>query len=108
MDPPSLEIAATRLLADDFAFGMSGSVYITTHPEHTLVRLEPSGLARHWLAPNRVWSEPALAFGDGPVTKAIYVTTDGGFLIPHEAGIQDAKLVRIEVGERGWPLLQGV
>jgi hypothetical protein len=33
-------------------------------------------------------------------------TTGGGFLIPHESGIEDAKLVRIEVGERGWPLLQ--
>ena len=39
--------------------------------------------------------------------KALYVTTDGGFLIPHESGIQDAKLVRLEVGESGWPLLQG-
>ena len=26
----------------------------------------------------------------------------------HESGIQYAKLVRIEVGESGWPLLQGV
>jgi hypothetical protein len=34
-------------------------------------------------------------------------STDGGFLIPRESGIQDAKLVRIEVGESGWPL-QGV
>jgi hypothetical protein len=36
------------------------------------------------------------------------ITTDGGFLIPHESGIQDAKLVRLEVGESGWPVLQGV
>jgi hypothetical protein len=41
-------------------------------------------------------------------TFARYVTTDGGFLIPHESGIQDAKLVRMEVGESGWPLLRGV
>jgi hypothetical protein len=40
--PGDIEIAATRLLADDFAFGMSGSVYITTHPEHTRVRLDPA------------------------------------------------------------------
>src|SRR5207302_6260691 len=45
----NIDIAATRLEADDFAFGMSGSVYITTHPEHTLVRLDPSG-ARTTLA----------------------------------------------------------
>jgi NADPH-dependent curcumin reductase CurA len=39
--------------------------------------------------------------------KALYVTTDRGFLIPHQSGIQDAKLVRMEVGESGWPLPQG-
>jgi hypothetical protein len=51
----------------------------------------------------------ACAFGRAPDDdKTLYVTTDGGFLIPHESGIQDAKLVRIEVGESGWPLLQGV
>ena len=45
----NIEIAATRLLADDFAFGTSGSVFIATHPEHSLVRLDPSG-ARATLA----------------------------------------------------------
>lgn len=106
----AIEIAATRLEADDFAFGMSGSLYLTTHPEHTLVRLDPSG-ARITLAgpePGMVGST-ACAFGRARGDeKALYVTTDGGFLIPHESGIQDAKLVRIEVGESGWPLLQGV
>ncbi len=48
----AIEIAAARLSADDFAFGMSGSLYITTHPEHTLVRLDPSG-ARTTLADGR-------------------------------------------------------
>jgi hypothetical protein len=44
----------------------------------------------------------ACAFGRAPGDeKALYVTTDGGFLIPHESGIQDAKLVRMEVGESG-------
>jgi len=44
----------------------------------------------------------ACAFGRAPGDeKALYVTTDGGFLIPHENGIQDAKLVRMEVGGRG-------
>ena len=52
----AIEIAAARLCADDFAFGMSGSLYITTHPEHTLVRLAPQARAQHWQAPNRAWS----------------------------------------------------
>jgi sugar lactone lactonase YvrE len=106
----SLEIAAARLSADDFAFGKSGSLYITTHPEHTLVRLDPSGARTTLAGPEQgMIGSTACAFGRAPGDeKALYVTTDGGFLIPHESGIQDAKLVRIEVGESGWPLLEGV
>jgi hypothetical protein len=105
----TLEIAATRLLADDFAFGMSGSAYITTHPEHTLVRLDPSGARTTLAGPEQgMVGSTACAFGRAPGDEqALYVTTDGGFLIPHQSGIQDAKLVRMEVGESGWPLLQG-
>jgi sugar lactone lactonase YvrE len=105
----SIEIAATHLLADDFAFGRSGSLYITTHPEHTLVRLDPSGARTTLAGPEQgMVGSTACAFGRAPGDeKALYVTTDGGFLIPHESGIQDAKLVRLEVGESGWPLLQG-
>ena len=104
-----IEIAATHLQADDFAFGMSGSVYIATHPEHTLVRLDPTGARTTLAGPEQgMVGSTACAFGRAPGDeKALYVTTDGGFLIPHESGIQDAKLVRMEVGESGWPLLQG-
>jgi sugar lactone lactonase YvrE len=106
----NIEIAATRLLADDFAFGISGSVYITTHPEHTLVRLDPSGARTTLAGPEQgMVGSTACAFGRAPGDEnALYVTTDGGFLIPHESGIQDAKLVRMEVGESGWHLPQGV
>ena len=101
-----IEIAATRLSADDFAFGISGSVYIATHPEHSLVRLEPSGARLTLAGPDQgMVGSTACAFGRAPGDeKALYVTTDGGFLIPHAGGIQDAKLVRMEVGELGWPL----
>src|SRR6266404_1505507 len=104
----AIEIAAGRLCADDFAFGMSGSLYITTHPEHTLVRLNPSGARTTLAGPEQgMVGSTACAFGRAPGDeKALYVTTDGGFLIPHDSGIQDAKLVRMEVGESGWPLLQ--
>jgi hypothetical protein len=106
----AIENAAARLSADDFAFGMSGSLYITTHPEHTLVRLDPSGARTTLAGPEQgMVGSTACAFGRAPGDeKALYVTTDGGFLIPHDSGIQDAKLVRMEVGESGWPLLQGV
>src|SRR5258708_11522335 len=106
----AIEIAATRLQCDDFAFGMRGSVYLTTHPEHTLVRLDPSGARTTLAGPEQgMIGSTACAFGRAPGDeKALYVTTDVGFLIPHESGVQDAKLVRMEVGESGWPLLQGM
>ncbi|HVA47969.1 MAG TPA: hypothetical protein VNH11_16485 [Pirellulales bacterium] len=104
-----IEVAAARLVPDDFAFGISGSAYITTHPEHTLVRLGPSGARTTLAGPEQgMVGSTACAFGRAPGDEnALYVTTDGGFLIPHESGIQDAKLVRMDVGESGWPLLQG-
>jgi hypothetical protein len=105
-----IEVATTRLVADDFAFAMSGALYVTTHPEHTLVRLEPSGARTTLAGPEQgMVGSTACAFGRAPGDEtAIYVTTDGGFLIPHEGGVQDAKLVRMEVGEPGWPLVLGV
>jgi sugar lactone lactonase YvrE len=104
-----IEIAVGHVSADDFAFGTSGSLYITTHPEHTLIRLDPSGARTTLAGPEQgMVGSTACAFGRAPGDEtALYVTTDGGFLIPHESGIQDAKLVRLEVGESGWPLLQG-
>jgi sugar lactone lactonase YvrE len=104
----AIEIATGNVSADDFAFGMSGSLYITTHPEHTLIRLDPSGDRTTLAGPEQgMVGSTACAFGRAPGDEtALYVTTDGGFLIPHESGIQDAKLVRLEVGESGWPLLQ--
>ena len=74
--------------------------------ERTDRRFRLARSCRPWLSGRQSESRhPDFKPGD---EKALYVTTDGGFLIPHESGIQDAKLVRMEVGESGWPLLQGV
>jgi len=41
--PGPIETAATHVLADDFAFGASSSLYIATHPEQTVFRLDAAG-----------------------------------------------------------------
>jgi len=33
-------------------------------------------------------------------------TTDGGMVAPYEGAVQEAKLLRLEVGEVGWPLIE--
>jgi hypothetical protein len=49
----------------------------------------------------------ACAFGRAPRDEnALYVTTDGGLVAPYEDAVQEAKLLRLEVGEAGWPLIE--
>jgi len=96
-----------KVLGDDFAFGASGSLYVTTHPAQTLVRIDPSGKRTTIAGPDQgMVGATACAFGTAPGDEhALYVSTGGGFVAPHEGAVQDAKLVRLEVGEAGYPLL---
>ena len=102
-----LETAWTDILADDFAFGASGALYITTHVAQTVVRIDASGARTTIAGPDQgAVGATACAFGSAPGDeRALYVSTDGGFIVPHEDAVQDAKLVRLEVGEPGYSLL---
>jgi hypothetical protein len=96
--PGPVETAATHVLADDFAFGVSGSLYITTHPEQTVVRLDLSGARATVAGPDQgAVGSTACAFGRAPGdANALYVTTDGGLVAPHLGLVQEAKLLRLE------------
>ena len=49
----------------------------------------------------------ACAFGRAPGDEnVLYVTTDSGLVAPYEGVVQEAKLLRLEVGELGWPLIE--
>jgi sugar lactone lactonase YvrE len=102
-----LSVFCTELVADDFAFGASGSLYVTTHVSQTVVRIDASGARTTIAGPDQgVVGATACAFGTAPGDEqALYVSTDGGFIVPHEDVLQDAKLVRLEVGETAYPLL---
>lgn len=95
------------ILGDDVAFGESGSLYVTTHLEQTLLRIDPSGKRTTIAGPDQgTVGSTACAFGTAPGDEtALYVSTDGGFVMPHQGVVQDAKLVRLEVGESGYRLL---
>jgi sugar lactone lactonase YvrE len=103
----AVETVWRDIIGDDFAFDKSGSLYVTTHPAHTLVRIDPSG-KRTTIAglDQGMVGSTACAFGRAPGDEnALYVSTDGGFTVPHERGVEDAKLVRFELGESGYRLL---
>jgi sugar lactone lactonase YvrE len=105
--PGPIETAATHVLADDFAFGASGSLYIATHPEQTVFRLHAAGSRTTVAGPKQgAVGTTACAFGRAPGDEnVLYVTTDGGLVAPYEGAVQEAKLLRLEVGEAGWPLI---
>jgi sugar lactone lactonase YvrE len=95
------------IIGDDFAFGESGSLYVTTHPQHSLVCIDLSGKRKTIAGPDEgMVGSTACAFGTAAGDEsALYVSTDGGFIVPHESVVQDAKLVRLEIGEPGYRLL---
>jgi hypothetical protein len=94
----------TSLLGDDFAPSASGSFYIATHVAQTVVRIDAAGNRTTIAGPKEgAVGATACAFGRAPDDQnALYVTTNGGLIVPFEGRIQDAKLLRLDVGEGGW------
>ena len=101
--PGSLSVAADRLRADDFAFGASGALYVATHPANSVLRLSPNGTRATIAGPTEgAVGSTACAFGrTREDSTALYVTTNGGLWAPYRGTVQDAKLLRLEVGEPG-------
>jgi sugar lactone lactonase YvrE len=98
-----LEIVAEQLRADDFAFAASGALYVATHPANTVLRRAADGTRTTLAGPtNGAVGSTACAFGRAPGDEAaLYVTTNGGLWAPYQDEVQEAKLLRLEVGERG-------
>lgn len=76
--PPVL--VASGIPGDDFAIGKDGSLFVTTHPYNTVVRIEPNG-RRSIIgdARQRIVGATDASFGTGPTDRdTLYVATDGG------------------------------
>ena len=102
-----IEVVTEELRADDFAFGESGTAYIATHPAHTVLRLHLDGRRETIAGPSEgAVGCTACAFGRRAEDRqSLYVTTSGGLRYPYRGQIQEAKLLRLDVGEGGQPLL---
>lgn len=101
------ETHAERLRADDFAIGTDGSFFIATHPARSLMRLAPDG-TRTTLASaeHGMMGATAVAFGRTPQDRtSVYVTTTGGTMTVPPDDVEEAKLVRVDVGVDGAPLI---
>jgi sugar lactone lactonase YvrE len=105
--PGGLSVFADNLRADDFAFGESGAMYIATHAVQTVMRLDVDGVRTTIAGPAQGGvGSTACAFGRTVQdAKSLYVTTSGGLYFPYQGQFQDAKLVRLELGETSAPIL---
>jgi sugar lactone lactonase YvrE len=105
-----MEVVAEKLHADDFAFAASGAAYVATHAGQTVLRLRPDGGRETIAGPEEgAVGCTACAFGRGADdSTSLYVTTTGGLRYPYRGEVQPAKLLRLDVGERGQPILPPV
>jgi hypothetical protein len=105
--PGEPTIFIDRVNIDDFAFDCRGNLYGTTHIYNSVVKISPEGkVTAIAQAEEGMAGSTALAFGrnDGDRT-GIYVVTNGGMSYPLPTGIESAKVVRLEIGIEGLPLI---
>lgn len=101
-----LEVVAERFVGDDFAFDVHGNLYVTTHVHNQVLKLATDG-ERTVVAGLEEWmnGSTAISFGRTKADeRSMYVTTTGGILAPVDGRVQEAKLVRLDVGALGAPL----
>lgn len=101
------EIFLQNVNLDDFAFDQEGNLYGTTHIYNSVVKITPDGgvtvIAE---AEQGMAGSTALAFGLAQGDRTgVYVVTNGGMSYPPPTGLEPAKVVRLEVGIPGLPLL---
>jgi sugar lactone lactonase YvrE len=79
-DAAGPEIYASGLPGDDFAVAADGTLYVTTHPFDSVVRLSPDGRRVVVAGPAQgVIGPTAAALGED---GALYIVTDGGLFRP--------------------------
>ena len=102
----ALETIAENLRGDDFALDADGDLYITNHIHNTLIRLKQSGERLAIAGPAQgMAGSTACIFGIGDNDRTtLYVTTTGGIVMPLDGVVQEAKLVRLDVGIAGRPI----
>jgi hypothetical protein len=106
--PDEPEIFLQPVNLDDFAFDQDGNLYGTTHIYNSVVKITPDGhMTTIAHAEQGMTGSTALAFGQGESDRtSIYVVTNGGMSFPPPTGLERSKVVRLDVGIAGHPLIE--
>lgn len=105
--PGEPEIFLQPVNLDDFAFDQDGNLYGTTHVYNSVIKIAPDrSMTTIAQAEQGMTGSTALAFGRGADDRtSLYVVTNGGMSFPPPTGVEPAKVVRLEIGVAGQPLL---
>jgi sugar lactone lactonase YvrE len=105
--PGEPEIFLRSVNLDDFAFDQDGNLYSTTHVYNSVIKITPDGnVTTIAQAEQGMTGSTALAFGQTEDDcTGVYVVTNGGMSFPPPDGVEPAKVVRLEVGIAGYPLM---
>lgn len=90
------QIVAAALPADDFAAAQDGTLYVTTHPFNTVIRLTTLGKSTVIAGPrqNVIGPTSAALTPDG---TALYIAADGGVYRPLPGVAPRARIVRLDL-----------
>lgn len=105
--PGEPTIFIDQINIDDFAFDLNGNLYGTTHIYNSVVQITPNrAVTTIAQAEQGMAGSTALAFGRADYDRtSVYVITNGGMSLPLPNGVESAKLVRLEIGTEGLPLM---
>lgn len=105
--PGEPEIFVQNVNIDDFAFDKAGNLYGTTHVFNSVVKIAPDGnVTTIAQAEQGMAGTTAVAFGkSADHLTHLYVVTNGGMSFPPPTGIESAKVVCLDVGVEGLPLV---
>jgi sugar lactone lactonase YvrE/predicted ester cyclase len=97
-DPGRPSLISSTIPVDDFAVAADGTLYLTTHPFNTVVRLTRDGRQTVMAGPAQGVIGPTSAvLGDD---GWLYVATDGGLYRPQPGVAPVASLVRIRLSSK--------
>lgn len=93
------EVVADGIGGDDFAIDDDGTLYVTTHPFNSVVRISPDGSRATIAGPEQnVVGPTAATIGlDRNGRRTLFVVTDGGLYRPLPDGVRPATLLAISL-----------
>ncbi|MHA7652849.1 SMP-30/gluconolactonase/LRE family protein [Mycobacterium sp. ML4] len=102
----TIDTVAEHLRGDDLAVADNGDLFIANHIHNTVIRLKPDGKRVAVAGPDQgMAGSTACVFGTASdESESLFVTTTGGIVMPLNGVVQEAKLVRLDVGVTGRPL----